>query len=184
MPIRINGNRVGFLGLIFLGFCFLFEVGFFGWLDRKDAEKKLQQQKEEEEVKLDVEKTNNELTALINSINIRHIGSIEYSIIGPNTIRMIEGDVSYRFNYAAKIVSLRNTFENAERTGQFSVISFYNLQNPEYIEELKKIVCQSIISQQNAIMKNVDFSKYSKEGQSRINTTYSDVMAFGETYCH
>jgi hypothetical protein len=105
-----------------------------------------------------------------------------YSILGPNTLSVEEGNIIYRFNFAAGMMVIRNTFEDVQRTDQVSIMTFNEFGNPDYIQKLKDVGCQ-ISASAPAELKKYDISTYSQQNQNDIKNNFALVKKFGEFYC-
>jgi hypothetical protein len=185
MAIKFNTNRAKNIGWLLLTAAVVYGVikMIIFMYEAEVSEKNQQQQEFEQQAKnrQDWDNFYNKVNSMIGEINTRKIGSVEYSIIGPNTIRIVEGDVSYRFNYAAEIVSVRNTLKNVTQTDQIAALSFQEVKQ-DYTEKLKATGCQIVLEAKNP--EKWDMSEYPQESKDGINSAYADVIAFGQVYCN
>lgn len=175
MALRLNTRLIQTLvpPLILVGTISVLFIGISGFLSFVNEDYR---QKENQNI---LKKKANDISE---SFYIKKQDLTNYSIAGPNTLRVDEAGIIYRFNFDAEIISIRSNLDDVQRTDQFSIMSFNELSNPVYIEKLKDIGCQISVSASEKF-NQYDISIYSKDSQEDIRNTFSIVQKFGELYC-
>lgn len=104
----------------------------------------------------------------------------EYTMLGPNTISVVEADVVYRFNYAMKVMVVRHSVDPKE--GVATVLTFNQFANPEYTDQVRDIAC-NIASDAPKIYQDTDKTKMKKDATDALQATLASLKMFHTAHC-
>ena len=118
----------------------------------------------------------------ITDLTSRSDSGTDYNLLGNNTASVVEADVVYRFNFAAKLIVVRHNVD--PREGVASIVPFADL-DASYIERAREVACE--IAREAPAQR----TNRSKEDQATLDTLESPGAAelayaavFAATHCN